>query len=186
MILLDLFLSFIKVGLFSIGGGYAAMPIIKSQVVDSFHWISMSEFTDLITIAEMTPGPIAVNSATFVGIRIAGVPGAIIATAGCILPSIFIVSILVLLYFKYRKMDFMTNILSSLRPVVVAMIASAGLSILISVVFNGAVILENANYLSLLLFMAALIGIRKFKLKPILTMFACGIIYTIINCLFII
>ena len=92
MIYLQLFLSFIQVGVFSVGGGYAAMPLIQSQVVTRYGWLSMNEFTDLITIAEMTPGPIAVNSATFVGIRIAGVVGAIIATFGCILPSCFILS----------------------------------------------------------------------------------------------
>lgn len=85
MIYLQLFLSFLQVGMFSIGGGYAALPLIQSQVVNQYQWLTMGEFTDLITIAEMTPGPIAVNSATFVGIRIAGIPGALIATFGCIL-----------------------------------------------------------------------------------------------------
>ena len=84
MIYLQLFLSFLQVGMFSVGGGYAAMPLIQSQVVEQHGWLTMQEFTDLITIAEMTPGPIAVNSATFVGLRIAQVPGAIIATLGCI------------------------------------------------------------------------------------------------------
>ena len=97
MIYIQLFLSFIQVGMFSIGGGYAAMPLIQSQVVQGHGWLTMSEFTDLITIAEMTPGPIAVNSATFVGIRIAGVPGAMVATFGCILPSCIIVSILAMI-----------------------------------------------------------------------------------------
>lgn len=89
MIYLQLFLSFLQVGMFSIGGGYAAMPLIQSQVVEGYGWLTMSEFTDLITIAEMTPGPIAVNSATFVGIRIAGLPGAVIATMGCIFPILY-------------------------------------------------------------------------------------------------
>ena len=84
MIYLQLFLSFLQVGMFSVGGGYAAMPLIQSQVVEQHGWLTMQEFTDLITIAEMTPGPIAVNSATFVGLRIAQAPGAIIATLGCI------------------------------------------------------------------------------------------------------
>ena len=84
MIYLQLFISFLQVGLFSVGGGYAAMPLIQNQVVELHPWLTLQEFTDLITIAEMTPGPIAVNSATFVGIRIAGIPGAIIATLGCI------------------------------------------------------------------------------------------------------
>ena len=87
MIYLQLFLSFLQIGLFSFGGGYAAMPLIQAQIVDAHGWLTMSEFTDLITISQMTPGPIAVNSATFVGINIAGIPGAIVATIGCILPS---------------------------------------------------------------------------------------------------
>lgn len=85
MIYLQLFLSFLQIGMFSFGGGYAAMPLIQGQVVTLHGWLTMSEFTDLITISQMTPGPIAVNSATFVGMKIAGIPGAIVATAGCIL-----------------------------------------------------------------------------------------------------
>ena len=80
MIYLQLFLSFFQIGLFSFGGGYAAMPLIQGQAVQGHGWLSMSEFTDLITISQMTPGPIAVNSATFVGIKIAGIPGALVAT----------------------------------------------------------------------------------------------------------
>ena len=101
MIYFQLFWSFIQVGLFSIGGGYAAIPLIQNQVVEIHPWLTMNEFTDLITIAEMTPGPIAVNSATFVGIRIAGLSGAVIATIGCILPSCFIVSFLAFIYYHY-------------------------------------------------------------------------------------
>ena len=94
MIYLQLFWSFLQIGLFSVGGGYAAMPLIQAQTVQLHGWLTMNEFTDLVTIAEMTPGPIAVNSATFVGIRIAGLPGALVATLGCIFPSLFIVCLL--------------------------------------------------------------------------------------------
>lgn len=80
MIYLKLFLSFLQIGLFSFGGGYASLPLIREQVVEQNTWLSMSEFTDLITISQMTPGPIAVNSATFVGIKIAGIGGAVCAT----------------------------------------------------------------------------------------------------------
>ena len=128
--LLDLFLCFVQVGLFSIGGGYAAMPMIQAKAVEHYHWLTMGEFTDLMTIAEMTPGPITVNSATFVGIRMAGIPGALVATMGCILPSLIIVSLLSWLYEKYRSMDAMQAVLACLRPAVVALIASAALTIL--------------------------------------------------------
>ena len=84
MIYLQLFWSFIQIGMFSFGGGYAAMPLIQGQVVNTHEWLTMTEFTDLITISQMTPGPIAVNSATFVGMKIAGIPGAVVATLGCI------------------------------------------------------------------------------------------------------
>ena len=77
MIYLELFWSFFQIGLFSIGGGYAAMPLIQNQVVDIHPWLTMVQFADIMTIAEMTPGPIAINSATFVGIQVAGLPGAI-------------------------------------------------------------------------------------------------------------
>lgn len=86
MIYIQLFLSFVQIGALSFGVGYAAMPLIQNQVVDIHQWLTMTEFNDLITISQMTPGPIAVNSATFVGERLAGIPGAIVATLGCILP----------------------------------------------------------------------------------------------------
>ena len=140
MMYLQLFLSFIQVGIFSFGGGYAAMPLIQSQVVTNHRWLTMSEFTDLITISQMTPGPIAVNSATFVGLKIAGVLGAVVATFGCILPSCIIVTVLAKLYLKYRSVDMMQEVLYSLRPAVVAMIASAGILILMTAFWgNGTV-----------------------------------------------
>lgn len=105
MIYLQLFLSFLQVGMFSFGGGYAALPLIQGQVVKTHSWLSMSEFTDLITISQMTPGPIAVNSATFVGEKIAGIPGALCATAGYILPSCIIVTVIAKIYLKWRNME---------------------------------------------------------------------------------
>ena len=127
--ILRAFWSFFQIGLFSIGGGMAAIPLIQNQVVNVHRWLTLTEFIDLITIAEMTPGPIAINSATFVGIRIAGLPGAIVATIGCIFPSCIIVSILAWVYFKFKELTLVQGVLASLRPAIVALIASAGLSI---------------------------------------------------------
>ena len=104
MIYLELFLSFLQIGALSFGGGYAAMPLIQNQVVSIHGWLTMKEFTDLVTISQMTPGPIAINSATFVGIKIAGIGGAAVATLGCILPSCIIVTLIARLYLKYRTM----------------------------------------------------------------------------------
>ena len=204
MIYLQLFLSFLQIGAFSFGGGYAAMPLIQSQVVDLHGWLTMKEFTDLVTIAEMTPGPIAVNSATFVGTQIAGPLGAVIATLGCILPSCIFVTALAYIYMKYRKMSMLQGILGSLRPAVVAMIAKAGLTILISAVFlSGAVKFAAGNVsvraviwfvIAVVVcekvdgdkeacfdcrFVIAVVLLRKKKMNPILVMVLCGVFETI-------
>ena len=178
MIYLQLFISFLQIGMFSFGGGYAAMPLIQGQVVTLHHWLSMEEFTDLITISQMTPGPIAVNSATFVGTQIAGPGGAVVATLGCILPSCIIVTLLAYIYTKYRNMSLLQGTLASLRPAVVAMIAKAGVTILVSAFFiSGTIDLvrENVCIRMVVFFGAALVLLRKFKMNPILVMVLCGV-----------
>ena len=92
------------------------MPLIQNQVVDLHGWLSMNEFIDVITISQMTPGPVAINSATFVGIKIAGVGGALVATLGCVLPSCIIVLLLAHFYFKYQNLTVVRGVLSGLRP----------------------------------------------------------------------
>mgnify|MGYP004460661363 FL=1 len=177
MIYLQLFLSFLQIGLFSFGGGYAAMPLIQGQVVTGHGWLTMSEFTDLITISQMTPGPIAVNSATFVGLKIAGVPGAVVATAGCILPSCIIVTILAKLYLKYRNMDLLQGVLKSLRPAVVAMIASAGILILVTAFWGSSAVITFAGtkWSMVVIFVICLILLCKTKLNPIWVMVLAGV-----------
>ena len=168
MIYLKLFLSFLQVGVFSIGGGYAAIPIIQSQVVDSNHWLSMGEF----------------NSATFVGIRIAGIPGAIVATLGCILPACIIVSVLAMVYRKFSGTAAISDVLSTLRPVVIALITAAGLSMLQTALFgNRSVRIQNIEWISVILFGAAFFMLRIRKWNPILVMCLCGVASLIIYCI---
>lgn len=177
MIYLQLFLAFLQIGAFSFGGGYAAMPLIQEQVIDRYHWLSMSDFSDLVTIAEMTPGPIAVNAATFVGNQIAGIPGSLVATFGVILPSCIFVTVLAWVYNKYRKLTVVQGVLGALRPAVVAMIFSAGLKILIPALFESGTIsfaAGNVNVRICIYFILALVALRKFRLGPIKTMVACG------------
>lgn len=178
MIYLQLFLSFLQIGMFSFGGGYAAMPLIQGQVVTIHGWLTMSEFTDLITISQMTPGPIAVNSATFVGLKIAGIPGAIVATAGCILPSCIIVTILAKLYLKYRQMDLLQGVLKSLRPAVVAMIASAGVLILKNAFWGSeeGVALTTTDWSMVVIFGICVVLLRRTKLNPIWVMVLAGVL----------
>lgn len=176
MILVQLFLSFFKIGCFSFGGGYAAMPLIQEQVIHIHHWMTMNTFADLVTIAEMTPGPIAVNAATFVGTQTAGITGAIAATLGCVLPSCIFVTVLTFIYTRYRKLSLLQQTLSGLRPAVVAMIAKAGVTILISAFFmEGIPTAGQVSVRMILYFAAALFLLRRAKMNPILVMGLCGV-----------
>lgn len=177
MIYFELLWSFFQIGLFSIGGGYAAMPLIQNQVVDIHPWLTMTQFADIMTIAEMTPGPIAVNSATFVGIQVAGLPGAIIATVGCILPSCIIVMTLAYVYYRFRGLTMVQGVLAGLRPAVVAMIASAGVSLMILSFYGQRSLPSNLigiNYISVFIFGIGLLILRKWKTNPVWIMAGAG------------
>lgn len=178
MIYLQLLWSFIQIGMFSIGGGYAAMPLIEHQVVEIHGWLDMVQFADIITIAEMTPGPIAINSATFVGTQVAGLSGAIVATIGCVLPSCVIVMFLAYIYYKYRELSMVQGVLGGLRPAVVAMIASAGLSIVFLAFFGSKALpasIDSVQWISVIIFAIGLFILRKWHLNPILVMVGSGV-----------
>lgn len=187
MIYVELFLSFLQIGAFSFGGGYGAMPLIYDQVVNRHAWLSTQSFTDLITIAEMTPGPIAINAATFVGTSMGGLLGAIVATLGCILPSCVIVTFIAHLYTKYRNLKTMQQILKNIRPAVVSMIGVAGLLILKAAFFiesEDGIQFSNIRYRSLLYFVVALVLLKKTKMNPILIMIFCGLMEVCIQFIF--
>lgn len=187
MIYLELFWSFLQIGLFSIGGGYAALPLIQEQVVDLHPWLTMTQFADIMTIAEMTPGPIAVNSATFVGIQIAGLPGAIIATIGCIFPSCVIVLTLAYIYYRFRGLSMVQGILAGLRPAVVSMIASAGISLFIMALYGQRTLpadLKSFDVIALVIFTVGFLILRKWKTNPIYVMAGCGVAGVILYSVF--
>ena len=177
MLFLHLFYTFFKIGLFGFGGGYAMLSMIQGEVVTRYGWLTPQEFTDIVAISQMTPGPIAINSATFVGIKIAGIPGAICATIGCVLPSCIIVGIISYFYLKYRHMDQLQNVLKMLRPAVVALIATAGVSILTTAFFG-----ESFNTFKIhlvVIFGICVILLTKYKWDPILVMLLAGVMNTI-------
>lgn len=187
MICLELFWSFFQIGLFSIGGGYAAIPLIQNQVVDVRPWLTMTQFADIMTIAEMTPGPIAINAATFVGIQVARLPGAIIATIGCIVPSCVIVMALAYIYYRFRGMHMVQGVLAGLRPAVIAMIASAGISLLIMALFGQRTLPDNpasADAVAAFIFAAGIIILRKWKTNPLWVMAGSGVIGVILCSMF--
>lgn len=180
MIYWQLFVSFLKVGAFSFGGGYAALPLIQAEIVDSHQWLTLQEFTDLITISQMTPGPIAINSATFVGTQIAGVLGAVAATLGSVFPSVILVTILAFLYMKYRQMDVLQYVLRALRPAVVAMIATAGVSILVTSFWGTEVMgIETIKITAVIIFGICLFLLMKWKVDPVKVMLLAGVLNVI-------
>ncbi len=178
MIYFELLWSFVQIGLFSFGGGYAVLPLIQQQVITQHHWLTVKEFTDVVTISQMTPGPIALNAATFVGMRAAGFPGAVVATVGCALPTALLALIVGHAYFKYRSLDLMQGIFSGLRPAVVSLIATAGLSLLLLSFFGtdtpALSALAQVDWKAVGIFAVCLIVLRRFKANMILVLLAAG------------
>lgn len=178
-IIFTLFIAFLQIGLFSIGGGYAIIPLIQEQVVNSYSWLTIQEYSDIITISQMTPGPLVVNTASFVGIRIGGILGAIVATLGSILSG-FIISIILYNFFKKHKdIDSISNILKGLRSSSVGLIASAA-STIIMIAFLGTPSFNfntiNINIIAIIVFSISLLLLRKYKPNPILIIIISGFI----------
>lgn len=134
----SLFLRFLRIGLFSIGGGYAVLPLIKEQIVTLEQWLTLEEFTDIIIISQMTPGPLAVNASTFVGLRIAGISGAIAATFGCILFGISLSLLFYRFFNKYKDSVYISSILKGLRAASFGLIFSASIQIVIPILLKNA------------------------------------------------
>lgn len=127
--LVQLFITFFKVGAFSFGGGYAMLPLLEEGVIRTHNWMSKTEFINIFAISEMTPGPIAVNSATFVGYRVHGILGAAIATLAVILPSFIIISIIYMSLNRFKNSPYVEWIFAGIRPIVLGLIASAGITV---------------------------------------------------------
>lgn len=129
MIYLQLLGAFFFIGLASFGGGYAAMSLIQTQVVSSHNWLTAQGFADLVTLSEMTPGPVAINAATFVGMRVAGISGALAATLGYVLPACVMTGLLFFLYSRYERMPLVQGALSGIRLVVISLVAFAAVTL---------------------------------------------------------
>ncbi|KAJ51129.1 chromate transporter protein [Clostridium tetanomorphum DSM 665] len=128
-LLIQLFISFFKIGAFSFGGGYAMLPLIEREIVNNKQWINFQEFSDIIGISQMTPGPIAINSATFVGYKVGGIYGSLCATLGVISFSFLLVSIATHYILKFRESKVLTAALMGMRPALIGLIISAFLSL---------------------------------------------------------
>lgn len=182
MIFLQLFYTFFKIGLFGFGGGYAMISMIQGEVVTRHEWLSSNEFTDIIAISQMTPGPIGINSATYVGYSAVvnagyshaiGILGSTIATVSVVLPSFILMVLISKFFLKYQKHPIIASVFEGLRPGVVGLLAAAAL-----VLMNG----ENFGtynwqiLTSIILFAGTFIASYRYKVNPILLIIICGII----------
>ncbi len=157
-ILIKLFFSFFKIGAFTFGGGYAMIPLMQAEIINTHHWLTHSEFMEIIAIAEMTPGPVAINSATFIGFRTAGVLGATIATLGVVLPSFITVLIIAHLLKEFKNSPWIKALFSGIKPAVIGLILIALFSL------GQSTLLE---YKAVLICLLTFFLLAKVKLHPI-------------------
>ena len=137
MLYFQLFYTFFKIGLFGFGGGYAMLSMIQGEVVTRYGWLTPQEFTDIVAISQMTPGPIGINSATYVGFTATGsIWGSVIATLAVVLPSFILMLVISKFFLKYQKHPAVEAVFSGLRPAVVGLLASAALVLMNSENFS--------------------------------------------------
>lgn len=185
MLFLQLFYTFFKIGLFGFGGGYAMLSMIQGEVVTKHGWITSSEFTDIVAISQMTPGPIGINSATYVGYAAVtgagyapwlGVLGSTLATLAVVFPSFLLMLTISRLLLRHRNHPIIASIFSGLRPAVVGLLASAALLLMTSENFGSPSTSPTQFIISILLFIGAFVGVKVCKLSPILVIFLSGLI----------
>lgn len=175
--ILDIFLNFLKIGVFAFGGAYAVIPLIEEQMVTNTKWMTFAEFSDLLAIDELTPGPIIVNASTFIGMKLSGVFGAIAATFGCVVPGCIIALILIRLYRKYKEIPVISEAIKVLKCMSVALIFSVLIKMFMNAVFpSGLGSLGDINILSLLMVIASFYVLKRYKVNPMLVMLTCGCI----------
>ena len=176
MIYLQLFYTFFKIGLFGFGGGYAMLSMIQGEVVTRYNWVSSQEFTDIVAISQMTPGPIGINAATYVGFTSTGsIWGSGIATFAVVLPSFILMLTISKFFLKYQKHPAVESVFSGLRPAVVGLLASAALVLMNTENFGSPTKDTYTFVISVIIFLVAFIGTKKYKANPILMIIACGI-----------
>ncbi|MBR5455550.1 MAG: chromate transporter [Bacteroidaceae bacterium] len=184
MIFLELFYTFLKIGLFSFGGGYGMLSVIQGEVVTRHAWITASEFTDIVAVSQMTPGPIGINSATYVGYTAVfnatgnealAVLGSLTASLAVMLPSIVLMLIVSRFFMKYSKHPAVEAVFKGLRPAVVGLVASAALLLMTEENFGSPTETPLQFWISVALFVAAFVALKFFKVNPILLIALAGL-----------
>ena len=164
MIYLQLFISYLKIGFFGFGGGYAMLSLIQNEVVVQNAWMTNAEFTDIVAISQMTPGPIAINSATYVGYTVAGFWGSVVATVSVCLPALTLMILITKFFLILKDNRYVKGLIAGMRPVVIGMIGAAALLLMFPSSNEGASFIDGWSWT---LFIAAMIAAYR-KVNPIL------------------
>ena len=184
MIFIELLCSFLMIGLFSFGGGYGMLSVIQGEVVTRHAWLTAAEFTDIVAVSQMTPGPIGINSATYVGYTAVfnatgsealAVLGSLTASFAVMLPSIVLMLIVSRFFMKYSKHRNVENVFRLLRPAVVGLIASAALLLMTEENFGSPTETPLQFWVSVALFVASFVAMKFFKVSPILILLLAGV-----------
>jgi chromate transporter len=174
MIYLQLLWVFVKIGVLGFGGGYAMLSLIQHEVVDNYAWMTTTEFADMVAISQMTPGPISINMATYVGYTAGGFLGSLLASFALCLPSIVMVVIIIKLFASKKTGRFMGNLLKGLKPAIAGLIFAAGLSMMNTQ--NFVEIGKGENNISIVICVLAFVASYFFKANPILLIVISGVI----------
>ncbi len=169
-IYLKLFLTFFKIGLFTFGGGYAMLPLIQQEVIGN-GWIAEQEIVNFIAVSESTPGPFAINIATFIGSEMGGFFGAVCSTLGVVLPSFIVILIVAKFFMAFKDNKWVTSVMSGLRPAVIGLIGAAIISVVIEVFFPSGMslgVFTTLSFQSSLVIFALMLFLQFKKLHPIL------------------
>ena len=169
--LVQLFLSYLKIGFFGFGGGYAMLSLIHSEVVVRNGWLTSGEFSDIVAISQMTPGPIAINSATYIGYEVAGIAGSVVATVAVCLPALTIMMLLTRFFLRLKDNIYVRGVVQGMRPVVVGMIASAALLLIFPHSDEGRSFIDGWSWA---IFALTLFGSWR-KVNPILLIVVSGV-----------
>jgi len=171
MILIELYITFFKIGLFTFGGGYAMLPLIQEEMI-SHGWLTLEQFMDIVAVSQMTPGAIAINNATFIGFKLAGIWGVLATTLGVISPSLIIVLIIASVFDKFADNDLVQGVWGGIRPAVVGLILTAVISLGQDAI---------TGFKEVLIAVIVLFLLAKVKLHPILVIIIAGILGLLLN-----
>lgn len=176
VVLFRLFVSYLKIGFFGFGGGYAMLSLIHSEVVVRNQWLTNGEFSDIVAISQMTPGPIAINSATYIGYEVAGFWGSVVATVAVCLPALTIMMLITRFFLRLRDNRYVRGVVTGMRPVVVGMIASAALLLIFPHSEDGRSFIDGWSWV---IFVGVMVASVK-KVNPILLIVMSAVVGVVI------